>query len=187
VSNDPRPIHGRGSLPLESSASPPVPVDGGITAAGLVGVAVAFRSRTAAAGILGGAALTTGLLGGVFTTGTFTSGVLVGVAAGTFGVGVLVGVTVGAIAVGVLVGVAVGATVVGVFVGVAVGGTVVGVDVGVLVGVRVGVFVAVGVRVGVGVGVAITQLTSMWLRPGQPGPGPIRVIVALEVPTPLTV
>jgi hypothetical protein len=121
VSNDPRPIHGRGSLPPESSARPPVPVDGGLTAAGLVGVAVDFRSRAAAAGILGGAALTIGLLGGAFTSGTFTSGVLVGVAAGTFGVGVLVGVAVGATTVGVLVGVAVGATVVGVLVGVAVG------------------------------------------------------------------
>jgi hypothetical protein len=52
----------------------------------------------------------------------------------------------------------------------------------------IGVLVALGVRVAVGVGeVAITQLTSIWLRPAQPGPGPIRVIVALEVPTPVTV
>jgi hypothetical protein len=184
LSNEPRPIHGRGSLPPESSARPPVPVDGGVTTAGLVGVAVAFTAG-AAAGILGAAGFTTSLLGGVFTTGTFTSGVLVGVAVGATSVGVFVGVAVGATAVGVLVGVLVGST--GVLVGVAVDVIGVGVDVGVLVGVRVGVFVAVGVKVGVGVGVTITQLTSIWLRPGQPGPGPIRVIVALEVPTPLTV
>ena len=88
---------------------------------------------------------------GIPVTGVVASGVLVGMflsgSSVAVGVGVLVGVLVG---VGVSVGVFVG-VLVGVLVGV--GGTV-----GLLVGVGVGVFV--GVLVGVGVEVAIRPMTS---------------------------